>query len=123
MEPQKIPAPSNPGFPLKEVFDDKKASHKEVATFVQNSLGPIHNQMRQFNAVLDALFLYLAEVGVMGVKITQKEIAEHYGKRLKEESEKQQKAQAQTPCSSEPIPDSSLTSMDSSEKDTSVTTT
>ena len=81
-----------------DVFDNKKATHKEVAFFVSNSLRaaiePVAKNGKVVETALSALFLYLAEVGVCGVKITQKEISEHYTKRLKEEQEEQEKQQA-----------------------------
>src|SRR5271167_4356250 len=93
--PTPQPPQSNPGFGpphQHSVFDNKKATHKEVVTFVQNVVTPMHKRMESFNAALDALFLYLAEVGVVGVKITQQEVAEHYAKRVKEENDKRQAA-------------------------------
>ena len=147
--PPQNPQPRNPGFgqpPQQTTFDNKKATHKEVATFFQNSLAAVNKQFHTINTVLDALFLYLAEVGIVGVKITQDEIADYYKKRVLEEKTKRenQAAQAQlaqqakdaantsTPelgadipgiCSSEPSPDSSLTSADSSDQSTDVTKT
>jgi|SRR5271157_2834240 len=135
---------SNPGFgppPQQEVFDNKKATHKEVATFVHNVVTPMHKRLESFNAVLDALFLYFAEVGVMGVKITQQEIAKHYGKRVQEENDKRQAAvnaaqavaventdvpgiaESVPPCTSEQNPDTSSISADSSDPSTVATTT
>lgn len=77
-----------------EVFDNKKATHREVANFVANifnrQITPMKKDLETFQAVLDAIFLYLSEVGICGVKVTQKDISEHYQARLKEEIAKQQ---------------------------------
>lgn len=80
-----------------EIFDNKKATHREVAFFVSNSLrsvvGPVQQANMQLEQALSALYLYLAEVGICGVKITQEEVAAHYAKRLQEERAKQANAQ------------------------------
>ena len=77
-----------------EVFDNKKASHREVANFVANifnrQITPMKKELETYRSVLDAIFLYLSEVGICGVKVSQKDISEHYQARMKEEIAKQQ---------------------------------
>ena len=101
LDPRKVPQqqPANLGLfgavpGTSEVFDNKKVTHREVANFVANifnrKITPLKKDLETFQAVLDAIFLYLSEVGICGVKVTQKDISEHYQARLKEEIAKQQ---------------------------------
>ena len=95
-----------------EVFDNKKATHREVANFVANifnrQITPMKKELETYRSVLDAIFLYLGEVGICGVKVTQKDISEHYQARLKEEIEKQ-KASGAAPSDPPPPVDGNPT--------------
>ena len=65
-----------------------------VANIFNRQITPMKKELETYRSVLDAIFLYLSEVGICGVKVTQKDISEHYQARLKEEIEKQKAAAA-----------------------------
>ena len=96
-----------------EVFDNKKATHREVANFVANifnrQITPMKKDLETFQAVLDAILLYLSEVGICGVKVSQKDISEHYQARLKEEIEKQKASAGAAPSDPPPPVGGNLT--------------
>ena len=96
-----------------EVFDNKKATHREVANFVANvfnkQITPLKKELETYRSVLDAIFLYLGEVGICGVKVTQKDISEHYQARLKEEIEKQKASVGAAPSDPPPPVDGNPT--------------
>ena len=61
-----------------------------VANIFNRQITPMKKDLETFQAILDAILLYLSEVGICGVKVSQKDISEHYQARLKEEIAKQQ---------------------------------
>ena len=119
LDPREVPQqqPANLGLfgavpGTSEVFDNKKVTHREVANFVANifnrQITPMKKELETYRSVLDAIFLYLSEVGICGVKVTQKDISEHYQARLKEEIEKQ-KASGAAPSDPPPPVDGNPT--------------
>ena len=80
-----------------------------VANIFNRQITPMKKDLETFQAVLDAILLYLSEVGICGVKVSQKDISEHYQARLKEEIEKQKASAGAAPSDPPPPVDGNLT--------------
>ena len=80
-----------------------------VANIFNRQITPMKKDLETFQAVLDAILLYLSEVGICGVKVSQKDISEHYQARLKEEIEKQKASAGAVPSDPPPPVGGNLT--------------